>query len=78
MSHTIIKVIAPGATVRIGQMVKGMVTQISLRGDGTTVLYEVAWWDGNTRNCQWLHDFEVVQAAEDTTEQITIGFAIRK
>jgi hypothetical protein len=39
---------------------------------GDRVQYQVAWWDGVTRRCEWLEAFEV--EASEKAERMGIGF----
>lgn len=68
------RVYAIGSLVRIGpenERIEGVVTGIKLQSCGH-VSYEVSWWDGRTRNSEWLEGCECVfgEAAETTQ----IGF----
>lgn len=45
-------------TVQIGDKMTGIITGICIRS-GYNVTYEVAWWDGRQRKCEWLQSHEV-------------------
>lgn len=64
-------VYAIGTRVKIADDLTGTVTQVCIVGE-QHVRYEVAWWDGNTRNCQWLESCEVSAAEE--RQPMRIGF----
>ena len=71
---SMIEVFAPGSIVEIhpgGDAIRGQVVAVSVEHGGT-VQYRVAWWNGRTRNCDWLHATEVswIEGAERTR----IGF----
>lgn len=66
-SMTLIEI---GAKVEVvEQGVRGIVTAISIRPQG--ISYEVVWWDGKTRKCEFLEEMEVMQMSRNTK---TIGF----
>jgi hypothetical protein len=69
-------VIAPGAMVDLGRGLVGKVVQVCLRPQGEA--YQVAWWDGNYRKCEWLESCELTACEERRTEAIGFrGFAER-
>lgn len=58
-----------GACVQfVGRQFYGRVLGIEIRESG--VQYHVAWWDGKTRNTQWLKSFEVKAKREKDVEKI--------
>ncbi len=59
-----------GATVKIANELTGVVTAISIRAYQN--LYEVVWWDGKTRKCEWLQDVELKAVSGEP--QLRIGF----
>lgn len=59
-----------GAKVIVGTDITGTVTGIMLRAG---VTYEVVWWDGRTRRCEWLAECEIKPGSEDSTK-LRIGF----
>lgn len=61
----------PGSEVDLGQGLKGMVNQVIIAA-GDHVRYEVAWWAGNDRKCEWLEQHEVMPSG--TTGVLRIGF----
>jgi len=69
-------VFALGSRVLVGDdaPLEGTVTGVTIRGWSVSpaVQYEVAWWDGNTRRAEWLHDYEV--AAGRSSHRVRIGF----
>lgn len=59
-----------GSEVAIGEDITAKVLQVCISGKGVT--YEVAWFDGNSRNTAWVHDCETTPA--DENKRICIGF----
>lgn len=57
MSKTEITLIRHGTKVLIGDDIAGVVNGVMIRGE--RVLYEVAWWNGRTREEKWLDAHEV-------------------
>lgn len=54
-----IRVVSPGARVRVGpSKVEAVVLQVSIVA-GEQVQYQVAWWDGRERHMDWLDPSEV-------------------
>lgn len=66
-----IEVMQPGSPVTIGEEIEAVVFGVMLRDKGY-VQYEVAWWDGNTRNSKWLDQSEV--RCVEKTGAVRIGF----
>ena len=68
-----INVISVGEPVKIGKNIDATVIAVCLRGN--RVMYEVAWWDRNNRNTQWLEEFEVEHTSEGDGRTTFIGFS---
>ena len=52
-------VFEPGTKVSlVGSTRLAIISRVMLLGH-QYVDYEVIWWDGSTRHCEWLHSFEV-------------------
>lgn len=69
-----IRVFAPGTEVAIapgGDHIRGKIVEVAIN-DGGTIQYRVAWWNGRTRNCDWLSASEV--SWTDGAERVRIGF----
>ena len=70
-----LEVIACGEVVSIGgegdEPIKAIVTGVLVRGD--LVQYEVVWWNGRARSCEWVNACEVV-SADATPAKRAIGF----
>lgn len=67
------EVFKPGAEVHLGidGDVRGEVVQVAITAN-LHVQYQVAWWDGRTRRCDWLESFEVQTIGEAPV--VPIGF----
>lgn len=50
-------VYAIGTRVTIGDNIQGTVTAINIRG--TSVTYEITWWNGMTRHCVFVESIEI-------------------
>ena len=61
----------PGSEVNLGKDLKGTVSQVSIAGQGL-IRYEVVWWSGNERKCEWLEAHEIVATAGGSL--VGIGF----
>lgn len=59
-----------GTKVTLHDDLVGTVLSVSIRG--TSIQYEVAWWDGRTRKVEWFAEFEL--AATGDEEKTAIGF----
>jgi hypothetical protein len=68
------RVFKTGSEVRVRQgdnlYVPGSVCGVSIRGERIT--YEVAWWSGATRHCEWLEEHEVTTCPRSKRQ--SIGF----
>jgi len=69
-----IEVIMPGSPVTIGEKINATVLQVCIT-DKCHVTYQCAWFDGNTRCCQWLEQIEVTRTEETAGQRI--GFATK-
>lgn len=49
----------------------GMILEIAIKPNG--VLYFVGWWDGSSRNTEWVDELEFV-LVDPTVQKIKIGF----
>lgn len=67
----VIEAYATGQEVCFRGGVRGIVTAVLIRG--LRVSYEVAWWDGRVRCCEYVESSEII---EDWTEDqsMRIGF----
>ena len=52
------EIVEPGSRVRIAGDIEATVCRVSI-APGPHVTYEVAWWNGRTRQCQWLETHEL-------------------
>lgn len=71
MSHSIDDVYAPGTPVTIGDKIDALIVAVQI-DSGWSVTYQVAWWNGNTRELEWITADEISAANDGPT---TIGFA---
>lgn len=62
---------AIGSPVLIEEDVTGKITAICIRSDN--VQYEVVWWSGRSRYCEWLEPCEITMVAD--TQTTAIGFS---
>jgi hypothetical protein len=65
-----VTIIKPGQKVTLVGGQAAQVTAASIRS--AALSYEVVWWDGKTRCCQWVDPCEIDSAGE--VEKQTIGF----
>ena len=63
-------VYAPGTEVDLGEDLTGIVNQVMISGKDR-VQYQVVWWVGNERKCEWLDAHEVLPLMES---KLKIGF----
>ena len=49
----------------------GMILEINIKPNG--VLYFVSWWNGSSRNTEWVDELEFVPVLV-STEKVKIGF----
>lgn len=68
-------VIPNGSAVSFGQGDDAIVgTTLSFRVSGSShVEYEVVWWDGRSRHCEWLAAEELT--VMKPTKQLKVGFS---
>lgn len=65
-----VEVFALGALVTLlHPKLDAVITAVNIREEGTT--YEVVWWDGKARKCEWVTAAEI-DAGDD--ERRRIGF----
>ena len=69
-SKTLI-VYRPGSEVDLGQGLKGTINQAAVAARGH-VRYEVVWWIGNDRKCEWLEEHEILSVP--VADMLRIGF----
>lgn len=50
--------------------IKARVSAIMIRGQ--TVSYELVWWEGTSRKCEWVNEFEV--GGSEEPNPLMIGF----
>ena len=66
------RVFKTGSEVRIIQgdnlYVSGTVCAVCIRGGRIT--YEVAWWSGATRSCEWVEEHEVTTCPRSKKQNI--------
>jgi hypothetical protein len=64
---------APGSRVRMrgNPKIEAFVVAVLLKAGGES--YQVAWFDGNTRNLEWLEPEELLEPEEDS-RALQIGF----
>jgi len=65
-----LSVFSPGLPVFVGGDVPATITAVCVRACGVT--YEVAWWSGTGRQCQWVEAHEVTAKAGVPTT--AVGF----
>lgn len=71
-SNQLLEVIMPGSPVLVGNgKIDAKVVRVCI-GDKNNITYECAWWDGNQRHEEWLHQAEVLRT--DATAAVKIGF----
>lgn len=63
-----LEVIPVGSTVRLDGAIDGRIVQISIKAEGC--MYQVAWWSGSERRCEWVEPFEI----EFVGERVRLGF----
>ncbi len=64
-----------GSAVTIANDISAIITGIMIEAK-VHITYRCAWWDGRTRNSEWLEQFEVTRT--DETQGVTIGFHKRE
>ena len=67
-----IEVMQVGSPVTISDDIPARITGI-LIGENCGIQYQCAWWDGRTRNNEWLEQFEVT--GTDEAQNMKIGFS---
>lgn len=60
-----------GCDVILNKGIEGKILQICIRETGTQ--YQVVWWCGSTRKCEWLESQEV-EPTSNSPSQLKIGF----
>lgn len=63
----------PGTVVDLGEDLQGLINQVNIAGKDH-VTYQVVWWVGNERKCEWLDDHELALPKEP---KLKIGFGRR-
>ncbi len=66
-----IEVMQVGSPVTLADNIPATITGILIH-DKCRVTYQCVWWDGQTRNSEWLEQFEVTRT--DEAQGMTIGF----
>lgn len=61
-----------GQSVKLDENITGVITAILIHSN-TYVEYQVVWWDGNTRNCQYVSDIEI-KPDNQNYKSLNIGF----
>lgn len=70
-----ITVIAIGEEVTLHDDIKATVVGVMLH-QGPRIEYEVAWWSGKSRHCEWVDSFEI--QVSDNANGCTIGFKAKE
>ncbi len=66
-----IELIQVGSPVTVGEDIPATITGIAIDAK-SRVTYRCAWWNGRTREDEWLEQFEVTRT--DETQDMTVGF----
>ncbi len=66
-----IEVMQVGSPVTLSGDIPAIITSIAIDGK-CHITYQCVWWNGRTRNSEWLKQFEVTRT--DEAEGMTIGF----
>lgn len=66
-----IEVMQVGSPVTLADDIPARITSIKI-DDKCRISYECVWWNGQTRNAEWLEQFEVTRT--DETQRMTVGF----
>ena len=66
-----IEVMQVGSHVMLSEDIRARITGIMI-DDKCHVTYRCVWWEGGTRNNEWLEHFEV--AGADEPEVMQVGF----
>lgn len=77
MEPTIVSCLRPGRRVLLQGNLEGRVIQALIR-ENASIQYQVAWWDGRTRHCEWLEAFEVEPDAKSIEMPQRVGFELPK
>jgi len=77
--HMGVNALAPGSACLIGPLketcpIPATVVAVCLY-DSERVSYQVAWWDGRSRRCEWLESCEVKPAKNSPLK--TVGFRLQ-
>lgn len=78
-AHNVL-VIRPGDECFIGDAISATVNQVCVRngnGGEMGIQYQVAWWSGNDRKCEWLEEHEV-KSISPNGPFMQIGFQAAK
>ena len=73
--HVIVDLLPVGSEVLIGEKIEGVIKSICVN-DNNQVTYQVVWWNGNARLCEWLDRFEV-EAVDSSSNSTRLGFTFR-
>ncbi len=78
MLNATLQVTPIGTPVRFGgndgDRIPGVVNAICVR-EGDHVTYEVVYWDGRTRKCEWMERRELI-VEEKVAKVVRIGFGV--
>ncbi len=66
-----IEVMQVGSPVTLSEDIQARITGVMIE-ENYHITYRCVWWEGGTRNVEWLEQFEVTQA--DEPQGMTIGF----
>jgi hypothetical protein len=66
------EILAPGTAVwlSLGEDITGEILQVCIKSN-SYVQYQVAWWSGRERRCEWLEAFEFTPVKD---AKLPIGF----
>lgn len=59
----------PGTEVLLGTL-PAIINQVCIQGQQLTVTYQLVWWAGGNRKCEWVSSHEI----NCSNQQIQIGF----
>ncbi len=66
-----IEVMQVGSPVTLADNIPARITSIAI-DEKCRITYLCVWWNGRTRQAEWLEQFEVTRT--DETQDMTIGF----
>lgn len=69
-TNNCLKIYRVGTKIKIGKNIEATINGAAIYG-GNRVQYQVVYWDGNDRKCEWIEGFEVDGPYEELRQ---IGF----